>query len=333
VKCVYPQRKVNEQGVETGYPCGQCMPCRITRRQEWTFRILCEMKMSHNHYFVTLTYNPENLPEGGNLVKEHVQLFLKKLRHRHNGKIRYFAVGEYGEKRARPHYHLIIFTDSEFNISPNKAGRFQCLEVDESWSRGFADVCLIPSLGDGLTIARYCATYTLKKLTTEERMKDPEFCGRNYPELMNRTPEFSLMSRMPGIGLAYAQRYAKQITKLNIDPRGLHMARMHGKLWPMGRVFHEHLCESVGVYQCLNPKRVKTLKENNTKWVEVEKKCGECDECKNRKWKSANKVLLERLHDLSDPRSVWEKEQENLELLSRAKKRARRAVQSGSLNG
>ena len=65
----------------------------------------------------------------------------------------------------------------------------------------------------------------------------------------------------------------------------------------------------------------------------VERKCGECDECKNRKWKSANKVLLERLHDLSDPRSVWEKEQENLEILSRAKKRARRAVQSGSLNG
>lgn len=71
-------------------------------------------------YFLTLTYNNEHLPKCG-IFKEEIQLFLKRLRIKldrlnisHN--LRYVAVGEYGSKSKRPHYHMILWNfpnDSE----------------------------------------------------------------------------------------------------------------------------------------------------------------------------------------------------------------------------
>lgn len=46
------------------------------------------------------------------LDKSHPELFFKKLRKYSENcdrKIKYFLVGEYGEKRNRPHYHIILF--------------------------------------------------------------------------------------------------------------------------------------------------------------------------------------------------------------------------------
>ena len=63
--------------------------------------------------FVTLTYCDDALPEKGSLVREDVKKYCKRLRKymltHHNRKIKYMAVGEYGENGTeRPHYHLII---------------------------------------------------------------------------------------------------------------------------------------------------------------------------------------------------------------------------------
>ncbi|EBW8988162.1 hypothetical protein BXL21_24545 [Salmonella enterica subsp. enterica serovar Enteritidis] len=44
--------------------------------------------------FITLTYNDENLPEGGTLVRKHLTDFFKRLRKHFTGRtIRYFACG------------------------------------------------------------------------------------------------------------------------------------------------------------------------------------------------------------------------------------------------
>lgn len=93
-------------------PCGRCLACRIARSKEWAERCLHELESWKESSFVTLTYSDEYLPLGGNLVKSHLQLFIKRLREaiREEGRsIRYFACGEYGEKYGRPHYHVILF--------------------------------------------------------------------------------------------------------------------------------------------------------------------------------------------------------------------------------
>lgn len=58
--------------------------------------------------FVTLTYDDEHMPYGGDLHYRHFQLFLKKLRKRLGRPVRYFMCGEYGDRLGRPHYHAIL---------------------------------------------------------------------------------------------------------------------------------------------------------------------------------------------------------------------------------
>lgn len=93
-------------------PCGRCLACRIARSKEWAERCLHELESWKESSFVTLTYSDSHLPVSGNLVKAHLQGFIKRLREdlRKDGRsIRYFGCGEYGEKYGRPHYHAILF--------------------------------------------------------------------------------------------------------------------------------------------------------------------------------------------------------------------------------
>lgn len=92
-------------------PCGKCAACRTRIANEWVTRLTEEEKYSRSVYFVTLTYTNENIPhtKTGNqtLSKNDLQDFLNLLRQ--YCPYRYFAIGEYGDKGERPHYHLIIF--------------------------------------------------------------------------------------------------------------------------------------------------------------------------------------------------------------------------------
>lgn len=70
--------------------------------------------------------------------KSDLQKFLKRLRYyaakRFNAKIRYFAVAEMGPVHFRPHFHLLLWSDSEKFLS--KIGYF----VYKAWSFGLYDV-------------------------------------------------------------------------------------------------------------------------------------------------------------------------------------------------
>lgn len=119
-------------------PCGKCMSCKKNRINQWQVRLQHELKNSENAYFVTLTYNTDNLPfnmQTGipELRKTDLQNFFKRLRnHEKESKreiycreqyerkqrgvkfdtkreLRYYACGEYGTRRRRPHYHFIGF--------------------------------------------------------------------------------------------------------------------------------------------------------------------------------------------------------------------------------
>lgn len=108
-------------------PCGKCPSCYKTRALQWGFRLMQEEKQCTSSYFVTLTYDNNNVPisKRGFLTLNFrdVQLFVKRLRklesNQTSGKgngnksnIKYYAVGEYGTSKKRPHYHLIIYNAS-----------------------------------------------------------------------------------------------------------------------------------------------------------------------------------------------------------------------------
>lgn len=96
-------------------PCGKCIGCLNVRRNAWTFRLLQEDKISMSSVFLTLTYSDEFVPnDEGRLVlnKKDLQNYFKRVRHE-TPKIKYFGVGEYGEKTNRPHYHAIVFNSDE----------------------------------------------------------------------------------------------------------------------------------------------------------------------------------------------------------------------------
>ena len=60
------RKPFSKKGAQFG--CGQCMACRINRRRIWTHRIMLEALVSPSASFLTLTYNKENLPDGGTLA-------------------------------------------------------------------------------------------------------------------------------------------------------------------------------------------------------------------------------------------------------------------------
>ena len=102
-------------------PCGKCPECLANKRSQWSFRLSQELKYTEfNSFFITLTYDdlhlPFAIPEIGSnmvgsptLVKSDLQLFFKRLRKKLATNIRYYAVGEYGSRTSRPHYHAIVF--------------------------------------------------------------------------------------------------------------------------------------------------------------------------------------------------------------------------------
>lgn len=107
-------------------PCGKCLYCRMRRNFEWQTRLLLESVTHKFNYFVTLTYNDDHCD--GLLHKQHLKLFCDDMR-RATKDFRFYAVGEYGSRTHRPHYHLHVFTD----IPYKQFRKF----VKTYWNRGF----------------------------------------------------------------------------------------------------------------------------------------------------------------------------------------------------
>lgn len=182
-------------------PCRKCAGCRLDYSREWANRMLLEYQLTKKAVFVTLTYNDDNLPHSSfgcaTLSKRHVQLWLKRLRKYFSGtQIRYFLSGEYGPKTHRPHYHAILFGITLDDLLPisvcnvNELGQaaYQCSVLDDTWSYGFSSAASTSYDTFGY-VSRYC----LKK----QGLKS--YLVKEVGELAYE-PEFSLMSRKPGLG-------------------------------------------------------------------------------------------------------------------------------------
>ena len=189
-------------------PCGQCIACKLNRASDWAVRIMHEKQMSVESYFLTLTYDEEHLPRVGKystLVKDDIQKFLKRLRKSIAPvKLRYYLCGEYGETYGRCHFHVIVFLDS------HPADNFSRY-VESAWSFGFVHIGSV-SYDSACYVARYCT-----KLLTGP--KKTWYIERNI------TPEFSLMSRRPGIGASWLEKYGSEVkTHHNVVVKGKKMS-------------------------------------------------------------------------------------------------------------
>lgn len=182
-------------------PCGQCIGCRLERSRQWAIRCIHEASLYERNCFITLTYATDHLPPNGTLVTRDWQLFMKRLRKAYGPRIRFFACGEYGPKLGRPHYHACLFNfrfDDLCDPVRTKSGEllYRSPALANLWGMGHV------SVGDvTFQSAAYVARYVCDKITGEAA--EAHYQGRK--------PEFLVMSRKPGIGRGWLDKFQGDI--------------------------------------------------------------------------------------------------------------------------
>lgn len=218
-------------------PCGKCLNCKKNRLNAWSFRLMSELDNAVTAKFVTLTYNTEYIPitkrgfltlkkksDKNNVeIDNSLQGFFKRLRYYEKGddtisidqftyisrggdpndfsrRIKYFACGEYGSKRKRPHYHIILFNvKNEENIYKGWSEVININTDDQEW---------IPLGSIHIDqVNNNTIDYTLKYMMKESGKYKKGFDGEK---------EFSVMSK--GIGLNYIESSElRRYYKKNLD--------------------------------------------------------------------------------------------------------------------
>lgn len=203
-------------------PCGKCLNCLKKRAQDWAFRLEQEEKQHSSCLFVTLTYDDEHLPITDTfyptLVKSDLQNFMKRLRKLHIHKLKYYAVGEYGTKFSRPHYHIILFgsnfeaIQSAWTLRNEPLGNVYIGDVTPASIR---------------YVTNYIITYSIP----------------NH-ELNGRIQQFSLMSK--GLGKSYI---TPQIVRYSHNNNITHITKQGGHKIGIPRYYRNHLLTFDAVQQ------------------------------------------------------------------------------------
>lgn len=271
MKCKSPILTPNTGQVPVG--CGQCLACRINDRRVWTHRMMLEQSSHTQNAFLTITYSDENLPkefmdeETGVIYSDnsvnpyHLKKFIHRLRsawRRSGGKnFRYFAVGEYGDKTGRPHYHLALFGfPTCTGVGSQLIDRTyvpcscdNCKFVSKVWGLGHISLDTLSQQS-----AAYIAGYVTKKLTSDKT-------DHQWNVLQGRYPEFSRQSRNKGIGHAAILEYASRIKPYIYDRRQIPPYITHeGKKWPLGEYLHNTLVSALG-FEYKEGEKLKEYKE------------------------------------------------------------------------
>lgn len=202
-------RNASFSGSVLKLPCGQCIGCRLERSRQWAMRCMHEKRFHRNSEFVTLTYEDSKLPEYGTLVKRDLQLFNKRAR-KAFGPFRFYACGEYGEQNGRPHYHSIMFGlelgDKRFyKRGKNGEDLYTSKSLERVWNHG---LCVVGSVT--FESCAYVARYIVDKITGE-RARDHYSIVDSDGIVHDRVAEFNVMSRRPGIGMAYYEKYGHEV--------------------------------------------------------------------------------------------------------------------------
>ena len=233
--------------------CGQCVGCRLDRARDWAIRIMHEASLHNKNSFITLTYKDSP----GTLIKKDIVDFMKSLRHKLSPKkIRFYMCGEYGErdddknqrkKFEHPHYHIIIFghdfEDKKYWTEENGYQYYRSKTLEKIWNKGYSTIGSVT-----YESASYTARYLMKKILgnkAEAWYKGVE-------------PEYTNMSRMPGIGRKWIEKFKEDVYKRDeLIIKGL--ARKPPKYYD-------------SIFDLTNPKQLESIKkERNLKALERSK--------------------------------------------------------------
>lgn len=220
-------------------PCGHCAGCRADQAKEWSDRLIMESKYCDpdSMYFITLTYDEEHLKRvgyvdkfgevidalksnRGTLDKRDIQLFIKRLRaQRPDDRLRYYICGEYGPQTDRPHCHGIIYGLHLRDWKLVESGKsetgntyYTCGELERIWGNGFVSI----EPANEFT-CKYVAQYVTKKIGAKPAQARLE---------RGQVPEFSLMSRRPGIGRQYFEDKGDEM----FDKEKIFLATLNGSV-------------------------------------------------------------------------------------------------------
>lgn len=211
--------------------------------------------------FVSLTYSEETVPciRGFTsiemtLVPRDVQMWLKRLRKAvAPERLRFFAVGEYGTERERPHYHVAVFGYEgcwygDSRLSPDELCRCpSCVLLRGTWPKGFVHQGTIE-----LKSMQYLCSYMLKGMYRRDDVR-----------LRGREPEFRRMSLRPGIG-AYAMSVVSEdvnrfgLVRNRVVPAAL---RIGGRILPIGKYLRGRLRQELGLGDVATVEEVEVAKE------------------------------------------------------------------------
>jgi hypothetical protein len=199
--------------IEFRIPCGKCLNCKKKRRSDWSLRLEHEYLYSDSALFITLTYNDASIPRNrgiATLNKKDLQDYIKRLRNSHvayvsrelgirksevknySKQIRYYAVGEYGSKTNRPHYHILLFNYDVANLKPIEA---QWKNTQTGHPLGFVDIGKVSSAS---------INYTTKYMFKQWGKKD-----------LRQRP-FTNMSRRPMIGTGFLNEYKNYLREFEL---------------------------------------------------------------------------------------------------------------------
>lgn len=192
-------------------PCSQCIGCRLERSRQWAIRCVHEASLYEDNCFLTLTYSNDHLPAFNSLQKSDFQKFMKRLRFENQGRnIRYFHCGEYGEQFQRPHYHACLFNfdfpDKEHFKTHNGQKYYRSKQLERLWPHGHSMIGAVT-----FESAAYVARYITKKITGKNAEEHYEVVDLETGEVRHRTPEYVTMSRRPGIGKTWYDKFKKDI--------------------------------------------------------------------------------------------------------------------------
>lgn len=185
---------IGERLVECRNACDECIK---KQHRWWTGRLNAEATTSCDVWFLTLTYN--DLAKSAHskvLVYRDIQLLMKRIR-KAKHKVKMLTVGEYGEKRGRAHWHMLLFWETpppavEFD-NPKYHWQFWH-DHETDYPLGFVEIEKPRSLQGSLS---YLLKYMNKDLTKE---------GRDKGKLqLNKMVKYS-----QGFGKKYLQQWARQ---------------------------------------------------------------------------------------------------------------------------
>lgn len=246
----------------------------------WAMRCVHEASLYDDNCFITLTYRSRvdcteeqlarglHVPDDWSLHRSHFVKFIKRLRKNSGQKIRYFMAGEYGRcckhgidvesvgcplcVVGRPHYHALLFGyvpgDLECYGQDREILRFTSDFVTETWGFGFVDIGQV-TFASAAYVARYCLK-KVRGLAAEDYYWQSELDG----EIVPIEPEYCTMSRKPGIGARWFQKFHRDVFPSDEVPvPGVGVVR------PVPRYYEE-------LYEKMDPAGLAEVREKRAEW-------------------------------------------------------------------